>query len=79
LSRLEQNALPLRMRRQEQRTETTSEDSVSSGNQTNKCCRCGRALKDHKSMERGMGPVCWVRARRDDLPTPYVLPDKESE
>lgn len=27
-----------------------------------KCMKCGRQLKDAKSIERGYGPVCWGRA-----------------
>lgn len=25
------------------------------------CSRCGRKLKDQKSMERGLGPVCYQK------------------
>ena len=29
------------------------------------CARCHRALKDPKSVERGMGPVCWAKSNGD--------------
>lgn len=30
-----------------------------------KCTRCHRGLKDPKSIERGMGPVCWAKLGKD--------------
>ncbi|WP_157049670.1 DUF6011 domain-containing protein [Thalassobacillus sp. C254] len=33
------------------------------------CGRCGRALKDKKSFERGYGPKCWKKAQADEKET----------
>jgi len=30
-----------------------------------KCVRCGRMHTDPKSIERGMGPICWGKSRGD--------------
>jgi len=30
-----------------------------------KCGRCGRALKDSTSIERGFGPVCWTKVQAE--------------
>lgn len=30
------------------------------------CVKCGRKLKDRKSIERGYGPVCWVKAKKEE-------------
>lgn len=32
---------------------------------TCKCSRCGRTLKDKKSVRRGMGPECWKAYQKE--------------
>jgi len=41
---------------------TAMEEKRSSG----KCARCGRALSDPVSVERGMGPVCAGKTRAEE-------------
>jgi hypothetical protein len=34
-------------------------------NEAMQCARCGRKLKDKKSVERGYGAVCWTKIQQD--------------
>ncbi|WP_245830911.1 DUF6011 domain-containing protein [Sediminibacillus massiliensis] len=29
------------------------------------CVKCGRELKDKRSIERGYGPTCWKKAQEE--------------
>lgn len=33
--------------------------------ETTNCGKCGRPLKDPKSIERGFGPTCWAKVQAD--------------
>ncbi|WP_407690330.1 DUF6011 domain-containing protein [Salipaludibacillus agaradhaerens] len=44
------------------------------------CSRCGRKLKDKKSVERGYGAVCWTKIQQDpDLIYFAKLSEREEE
>lgn len=33
------------------------------------CAKCGREIKDKKSIERGYGPVCYIKMQQvDEIP-----------
>ena len=40
------------------------------------CRICGHLLKVDKSVERGIGPVCWARLRREKLGSARALDKK---
>lgn len=33
---------------------------------TSKCGKCGRALKDPRSIKRGYGPNCWQKVKLEE-------------
>lgn len=43
--------------------------------QYTQCGRCGRKLKDRKSVERGFGPVCWEKDLEEHRPTMKNTPE----
>jgi DNA-directed RNA polymerase subunit RPC12/RpoP len=45
-------------------------------NRSYKCTRCNRALKDPKSVERGMGPVCARKQAFDDAQKQDGIPEQ---
>lgn len=42
-----------------------------------KCLRCGRPLKDERSIKRGMGPICWRKAHGDVFESDLQASDQE--
>lgn len=44
-----------------------------------RCSRCNRALKDPRSIDRGMGPVCWAESSGDVFEKDLEASDAEWE
>lgn len=44
----------------------SDEDVPGFGKKRAKCMRCGRELREEKSVRRGLGPVCLARLKEED-------------